>query len=425
MNKLKKFLIPAAIIAFALIAKQVITSNPPENKRFKPSKAPQMTVEVLKLIPQDYQVELDSFGTVKPRTQSALVAQVSGQIHTVNAEFRDGGFFEQGDTLVQVDNRDYVAEVKIAQSSLMTAKQALLEEQARTEQAKKDWSRLGNGTTASDLVLRKPQLAAAQANVLSAEAKLQKSELALERTKIVAPYAGRILRKHVDFGQVISNNMQIADIYAVDYVEVRLPIKNNDLALINLPEEFRNNAIATDRPLVHFSSDLMGQQLWQGTIVRTESAIDDNSQQLYIVAQINNPFDLRNTNTSPIKIGQYVTAKIQGKTIPQAIVIPNSAIYQGSYVYVEQDGVLFRKDIEVRWQNAENAIIKSGLSAGENLVITPLGQVSSGTPVSIFGDKKAKRNRLAIKPNDGKRAGKQSSKPASQQGSNNKKGNGE
>ncbi|WP_417624418.1 efflux RND transporter periplasmic adaptor subunit, partial [Paremcibacter congregatus] len=302
-------------------------------------------------------------------------------------KFRDGGFFEKGDILVRLDDRDYQAEVKIAQSTLMSARQALLEEQARAEQAREDWTRLGvAGEEANALVLRTPQLEAARARVLSAEAQLQKATLNLERTKIVAPYAGRILQKLVDVGQVVSGNSPLAEIYAVDYVEIRLPIKNRDLALLQLPEQYRDADTASAGAKVEFHSDLTTGQIWTGRLVRTEGAIDDKSRQLYAVAQITNPYAGQSRQKTPLKIGQYVTATIDGLHLRDALVIPNSAIYQGSYVYVVEDGLLKRREIETRWQNDEDSLVAAGLKAGERLVVTPLGRVSSGTPVVLASE---------------------------------------
>jgi RND family efflux transporter MFP subunit len=389
----KKLLLPLTLIIITAAIILFIRENPPQSKRGKISKAPQMTVETTTLTPTNYQVVVQSFGTVTPRTQSVLFAQVSGQINKVSKQFRAGGFFEQGDILIQLDDRDHRAEVKIAQASLMSAKQNLQEEGARVKQAKADWKRLGNGKTPNALVLRQPQYEAAKAQVLSAEALLDKVKLSLERTKIVAPYAGRILKKNVDIGQVISSNTQLADIFAVDYVEIRLPIKNKDLPLMKLPEEYRNADEKIDLEdkenlmisNVVITSDLMGKQVWQGKIVRTESAIDEVSQQLYVVAQIIRPYDSEYNKGAQIKMGQYVTAHITGREVQKALVIPSSAIYQGSYVYIVQDNLLMRKDIELGWQNGSESIVTQGLNAGDELVLTSLGQVSSGTPVAIKG----------------------------------------
>jgi multidrug efflux pump subunit AcrA (membrane-fusion protein) len=91
--KLKKYALPAAILIGGIVISQLIISNPPQANRQKASRAPQMTVEVQTLTPQLYQVKLSSFGTIRPRTESVLVAQASGQINYISNSFRDGGFF--------------------------------------------------------------------------------------------------------------------------------------------------------------------------------------------------------------------------------------------------------------------------------------------------------------------------------------------
>lgn len=384
MKPIIRKLLPVAVLVTFIGAAYVITSNPPTSKRSKPSSKPQLMVEAQTIAKRDIALKLSSYGTVKPRTQSMLLPQVAGQINSISANFREGGFFEKGDVLVEIDSRDYQVEIKIAQASLFSAKQALSEEQARVEQALQDWQRLGNSEQAPDLVLRKPQLMAAQANVLSAEASLSKAELALERTKIIAPFSGRILTKFVDLGQVVSSNTQLAEIYATDYVEVRLPIKNNDLPFIALPESNRyNKALVSAQPDVTITSDISVKQQWFGKVVRTEGAFDQNSQQLFVVAHIDDPYGINNDSVIPIKIGQYVSAQIIGKPLQQVLIIPNKAIYQGSYVYLVKNNALLRQAVEIAWQNDEFALIKSGLSAGEKLVLTPLGQVTSGTIVEI------------------------------------------
>ena len=385
-TKTAKIIIPAAVVVTALLIVFFIKSNPPEARRFSSAPKAAISVSVLELVPQSYQVMIDSYGTVKPRTQSLLVAQASGQIIEVSDEFREGGFFEKGDVLLKLDDRDHQAEVKSAQANLLTAEQSLLEEKARGQQALTDWKRLGGSSQASSLVLREPQLAAAQAQVLSAQAALEKAELDLERTKVTAPYAGRILSRSVDLGQVVSNNTQLATIYAIDSVEIRLPIKNKDLSFVNLPEQYRDGAKNQAGSLVKFSSDLVGEQIWQGQLARTEGAIDENAQQLYVVAKIDDPYKSTASNQYPIKIGQYIKAQIAGKTVQNALIIPNSTIYQGTYVYVVEGDVLKRKDVTFAWQNANQAMIKTGLKANDKLVVTPLGQVSSGTKVSILGE---------------------------------------
>jgi len=396
----KKYLKAIVVIIVTVILVKIIMGNPPQSNRGKPQKSKLMSVTVQTLTAQDFQIALDSFGTVKPRTQSVLVAQVSGQITKISNNFRDGEFFHKGDVLVTLDDRDYKAELKISEAGVLNAQQSLLEEKAKVAQAKEDWQRLGNGKEANDLVLRKPQLAASRAQLLSAQAKYEKAQLAFERTKVIAPYSGRILKKQVDVGQVVSNNSKLADIFATDKVEIRLPIHNSDLAFINLPEQYSDQPNRKNNfNNVLFTSDLIPGQKWQGKLIRTEGSIDDNSQQLYVVAQIDDPFksglvsseQASNQQRMTIKIGQYLNAKITAKLLTQTMIIPNTAIYQGSYVYIVVNGLLQRKTISIAWQNDKHALISSGLDFGQKLVLTSLGQVSSGTEVTIVGEASSKK----------------------------------
>lgn len=375
---------PLIILATLGALALLLFSGSPETQRRPPSEAPRITVDVVRLSAQRFDIEVESYGTVQPRTQSLLIAQTSGQVIKIGRSFRDGGFFNKGDLLLQIDPRDARANVKIAEATLLDARQALQEENARSKQAMADWTRLGRTETPSDLVLRKPQLLAAQARLVSAEANLDKAKLALERTQITAPYDGRVLRQIADLGQVVSMGTQLGELYASDRVEVRLPIRNRDLAFIDLPESYSDSKTVAALP-VRLESELRSTQSWDGEIVRTESAIDQSARQLHVVAEIDEPFR-RNSeveNSAPIKIGQYVTARIKGKTLESAIVIPETSIYQNSFVYIVENDTLQRRNISILWRNGSVAVISDGLVSDDQLVLTPLGQVTSGTPVNV------------------------------------------
>jgi len=392
MNFRNKKLIPVAIFGGLLLIAVIIRMNPPEAPQRPAFSGPMMTVETRIVVETSYPILLESYGTVQPRTRSILVSQVGGQIMSVNPNVRDGGFFEKGDVLANIDARDYEADVRIADASLMDALQTLAEAEARTNQAQEDWARLGNTGEAPDLVLRIPQLKAAQAKIISAESTLQKAALDLERTNIVAPFAGRILRKLVDIGQVVSPNTQLAEIYATDVFEIRLPLRNRDLPFIDLPESYRYTDVTRKSGgRVEIRSQLGGEETWDATLVRTEGAIDEIARQLHVIAQIDNPFGRDHEYHTPLKIGQYVTARLEGKTFPHALVIPNNTIYQGAYVYIVENEILRRRDIEIAWQNDNEAIIGAGLQPGDVLVTTALGQVTSGIRVTIVGEASERR----------------------------------
>ena len=378
---MKKVLAPIVILAVLVTAGVMILSNPPQTERRGPPGGPQTVVEVMPIASQSYQISVNSYGTVQPRIRSMLIAQVSGQIVDIQPYFRPGGFFTEGNTLLTIDPRDYQADVQIAEATLMDALQAEAQEQARAKQALIDWQRLGEEDQApSALALRKPQLQAAKARVHSARSALNKAKLNLERTQLVAPFSGRVLEQMVDVGQVVNPGTQLGEVFATDYVEVRLPIRNADLAFVDLPEVDQG-----PHPDVTIYSELGARQNWTGKIIRTEGAIDEIARQLHVVAQINDPFGTAGSVGRPLKIGEYVTAEISGKVLPNVIVIPNNTIYQNAYVYVLEEGLLQRRSVEIDWQNGTESIIAAGLSSGDALVTTPLGQVISGTRVRIAG----------------------------------------
>lgn len=412
---IRRFL-PLFLVILFLSAILYVVYFKPEAKKQGGEPASLISVETLTVGETDYQVTISSFGRVQPHTQGQLVSQVSGQITSVSPNFRDGGFFQKNEVLVGIDPRDYLIQVEIAAAELADARVTHAEEQVLAKQAAEDRRSVRNKEAVSDFALHIPQLAAAKSRIAAANAKLDQAKLNVERTRVRAPYSGRILSKNVDIGEVITPNTALAMIYAVDSVEIRLPIKNSELGFINLPEQYLSGESDTSGlPSVKIGNRLGEDiQYWPATLVSTAGAIDEQSQQLHVTARIEHPYERDDGNRRPLKIGQYVSAEIEGKTIRSALVIPNASVYQGSYVYLYRDGVLQRREIEIAWQNNTEALVRNGLTAGDRLVLTPLGQVSSGTRVKLLeeGGEKALSGSGAGHPDapgrqadDGRKAG--------------------
>ncbi|MBU2887178.1 efflux RND transporter periplasmic adaptor subunit [Gilvimarinus agarilyticus] len=379
-----KIIIPVAIVLLVAVIIVVLVNSKPTPGTRPQSDGPKISVETLPVHKSDIAPEVLSYGLVEPRTQTRLVSQVGGRVERISESFTDGSFFQKGDLLLQIEPTDYEIELSIAKATLAEAEQALAEEVARSEQARVDWDQLGGNVAARPLVLREPYMRAAEARVASSQALLKQAEVNLERTSIRAPYDGRVLSTSVDVGQVIANNTELGEIYATDAVEIRLPVKNQDLALLSLPEAYRTQAQSTEPlPKVSIRSELAQNEVWQGNIVRTAGKIDSSSRQLYVVARIEDPFGERSVGRFPLKIGQYVTAIIEGVTQEGVISIPNQSIYQGAYVYLYRDGAVFRTPVDIGWQNGDFAIITQGVEDGDQVVTSPLGQVVSGTLVSV------------------------------------------
>ncbi len=384
-KQILKVLLPLIVLAICAAAAIKINENPSQARKAPQTKQALLNVDAIPLTRSAYTVKLKAYGEVRPRTEGTLVSQISGTLTNVSPRFQNGGFFEAGEPLAQIDDRDYLAAVTMATSDLIQARFELEEEGARGKQAEANWNRIGKGKQGSELVLRKPQLAASTAKVASASASLDKAKLDLQRTKITAPYAGRIVDKKVDVGQFVSSNTELADIYAIDYVEVRLPLSPRQVEYLTIPEQYRGE---DNTPLPGPNVEMIARQgrrqyLWNGFISRAESTLDSNNRQLYVVAQLNDPYRQREDGAPPLKIGQFIEATISANTLKDVFVIPRAALYQGKTVVLVEEGLLVRRDVQVVWTDDKHAVVNHNLNAGEWLVTTPLGNPVSGTRVAI------------------------------------------
>ncbi len=385
MRMFLKILLPLLVIAGAGAVAVVTVSNrePPQRR---PPRVAVTEVEVMTVARTDYLIKVKTRGTVRPRTESTLIPEVSGRIVQLSPNTRVGGFFEKGDVLLRIDPRDSQADVTIAASNLAQAGTTLTEEQARADQARRNWSRLGEQGEPDDLVLRKPQLAGARAAVNSARARLVKARLNLERTTIVAPYAGRVLERNVDIGQFVSPGSIMARVYAVDYVEIRLPLSNRQLEFVSVPEVYRDDASAARAPgpRVRLTARIGTKtHAWEGRVVRAEGSIDTQSRQVFVIAQVDDPYGKGLPGRPPLKVGQFVEAQIEGRQLVDVVVIPRSALRAGSEVLVVDDrNTLQGRAVKIIWNDALNAVISEGLDAGERLVLTALGSGMKGVEVA-------------------------------------------
>ncbi|WP_291841808.1 efflux RND transporter periplasmic adaptor subunit [Maricaulis sp.] len=329
-------------------------------------------------------LQVSSQGEARPRTQINLVPQVAGRITFVNPDFIEGGFFEAGETLVQIDDADYRLAVTRASAQVAQAQQALVREQAESELAASEWAELGEGE-ASSLTLREPQLAEARAQLAAAEAALQAARLDLQRTRISAPFSGRVRTKSADLGQYVSPGTPLGEVFSTDAVLVRLPLTDHELGLLGIPIAYNAGGDGEGMP-VELSAALGGsQQTWQGRITRTDSAIDPQTRVLYAIAEVTDPYGAGASNGTPLAVGLFVTANITGRDVENAYILPRSALRGQNSVYVaEEGGTLSVRTVDVIDSNSERVVVSSGVRGGEMVVISPIRGASDGMRIQTF-----------------------------------------
>jgi len=389
MNHLLRIFLPTAVLGLGVFAGLMLMATGPEATLRSPVPVLRV-VETQIMQTQNYQVLLRTQGTVTPRTQSTLIPEVAGRIVSIATNFRNGGSFAAGETLMVIASTDYENAIIIARADLARAHLALEQEKALEQNALSDWKKLGRKEQPTDLTLYKPQVASARADMAAAEARLQQAEVNLARTRIRAPYAGRVLEKKVDVGQYVAPGTVAATIYAMDAAEVRLPLTDSQLAFVDLPglggQNSKHKAAVT---LKHRVGNVVHQ--WQGRLVRTDGAIDTASRQLFVVAQIDNPFQHKkqnNGNVPLLQIGQFVEADIQGRQLQDVFVLPRSAVEIGDTVLmVTEDQHIERRAVQVILRKGEKVVVSAGLQAGERISLTSMPFAREGTLVSVLGEK--------------------------------------
>ena len=342
-------------------------------------------VDVITVERSDYPVIVHANGTIEAETRGSIVAQVSGEIVEVGDNFITGGTFNKGDVLVQIDQRDFQGNLSQAQASLSQAESTYRQEQATTDQAELDWRRLGNTDPAPELVSRKPQMAAAKAQLDSAVAAYETAKLNLSRTTVTAPYDGRVIQRQAVLGQYVSLGTPLAEAFSTNRVEVRLPVSQQEFEQLGLNQFSSTDASSEKFSVVITSSVGLQEYTWNAEIDRTDSAFDLNTRQIDVIAEVSDPFSAK-LDQPPLKIGQFVSARIQGETLDNVYVVPNKSVREGTYVYVVRDGVLVKLPLKITWQDDENSIIADGINDNELVVTTSLNSTLAGAKAKFNDD---------------------------------------
>ena len=362
---LRKLFIAGVATLTGLTLTWVVLTAKSEPQAGPPPDRPAPMVTVLEAAPATRQLLVHTQGTIDAKRRVDLVAQVTGKVVEVSEAFADGGFFEKDDVLLSIERDDYEFALARAESALAQAEQRLAEERGRSRQARREWRELGSDE-ANDLFLRKPQLRAAELAVKAAQADISAAELALDRTIIRAPFDGRIQQKRVDIGQFVGNGTMLAQIYALEALELRLPLSDAQLAL--LPAQL----LTSSGGLVGSSSYVsvnIGGRSWQfpADIKRSVAELDRRSRVATVIAEFPGSPDLENGRPA-LTPGMFARAEIVGRPVEGVIELTNAALSpDGHVLIVNQESRLERRDVAVINREGRSVWV-SGLAAGDLVV---------------------------------------------------------
>ena len=370
----KKWMLPVAVLAVAYGAAVVIRESGPEIEVVTPEPQP-LVVRVITAQPERVRLTVSSQGEVAAEHTVDLASELQGTITRRSPAFVTGGYFKAGDVLLELDPTDYeLARVRAA---------ARVAEEIESMEVEESEAALASEGL---FPLREARVASAEARVKSARAEVAQADADLKRTKIRAPFDGRLLFPQVDLGQYVSKGQALGRLYSTGLAEIRLPLTDRQLRYLDLPFGVRPGDDALPETPVTVRATVGGRPAeWQGRLHRMEGAVDPDSRVWFAVVRVDDPYGLEHAaQTTPLAVGLFVEAEIQGRTVENIFRVPRSALRDEDGVLIaDADNRLRRRKVEVLRTDFQSALISSGLEPGDRVCVSPVEAFVDGLLVKL------------------------------------------
>jgi membrane fusion protein (multidrug efflux system) len=277
---------------------------------------------------------VEALGTARARESVTLTPRVSDTIRDVN--FEDGQIVEKGHVLVVLEDDEERALVRETEANFREAERAYKRIENLVEQ--------GNASPAA-LDTERRRLDEARFRVDAAQARLADQQ-------IKAPFNGLLGLRQVSEGSLISPTTAITTIDAIDTIKLDFTV----------PERF----IATLAPgqKVEAKVSAYPGRIFQGTVSTIDSRVDPITRSVLVRAEIPN-------KDSALRPGLLMTVQVINRTW-QAIGIPEEAVVPTGgkdYVFIVDGDEAVRREVELGLRRPGYVEVKSGVSAGERVVI--------------------------------------------------------
>ncbi|MEM8593994.1 MAG: efflux RND transporter periplasmic adaptor subunit [Pseudomonadota bacterium] len=356
----------------------------------------QVIVDVMEVRSSDLTLTIKAQGVVEAKNKTTLISEVSGRIDHVASNFLEGELVKKGELLIKVSDSDYQLQIQRAEASIISVQSALAQERnlARIAKQEFEWRERKNlSPAAKDAALRKPQIRAALANEEAARLEIKNARNQLNKTSIRAPYQGVVLDKTIEKGQFVSPGTPLGSIFSIKQANVNLRIPQEKLKFLNVPSPGSQKRYSAVEIYTDPSSTATQ---WQGVLVRSKGIVDSKTHFVNVIAEVNDPYNLRSNRQEPLRVGTFVYADIQGKTLKNVIKLPNIHIQMGRYVWIVNDqSELVRREVSIAYSDEKYSYISSGLSDGDKVSKTVLTGYLPGTKIVINNVERAIDSGLA------------------------------
>jgi multidrug efflux system membrane fusion protein len=323
---------------------------------------------------EDVPVYFDGVGSARPLNTVTVRPQVDGKLASIN--FKDGQDVNRGDVLAQIDPALFKAQLDQA-----IAKKA--QDEAQLANARLDLERYQRLAAASagskqQADTQAAQVAQFEALVKADQAAIDTAQTTLGYTNVTAPISGRAGLRQVDQGNLVraSDANGLVVITQMKPISVQFSLPQQQIPRINAAQS--GGTLAVDV----FGDD--GRTVIDtGTLQSIDNQVDQTTGTVRLRAELPNA----NLQMWP---GQFVNVRLKVETLPQAIVVPTSAVQRGpngTFVYVVGDNdTVSARPVTVTQQNDTEAVIATGVRSGERVVTTGFASLAEGARVTVSTD---------------------------------------
>ncbi len=332
---------------------------------------PPIPVSVAAVQSGDVPVYLNGIGNVQAYNTVTVRFLVNGTLQKV--DFTEGQDVKEGDLLGEIDPRPY-------QAALDQATAAKARDEAALANAQLDLLRYEKLAAQNSVATQVRDTQAAlvrqdEATIKNDQAQIESASLQLLYTKVISPITGRTGVRQIDAGNIVgtTNTTGLVVVTQLEPISVLFTLPEDDFSLVN-------KWMAQGPLTVAATSRADNKRLSQGTLLLINNQIDQTNGTIQLKAT----FDNKDHVLWP---GQFIDAQLLVETRHNALTVPTAAVQlgpQGTYAYVvKSDNTVEMRPIKVSSfdAGAPQALILSGLSAGENVVIDGQVKLRAGAAV--------------------------------------------
>ncbi|MCR9201212.1 MAG: efflux RND transporter periplasmic adaptor subunit [Planctomycetaceae bacterium] len=365
----------AAVIAGTYAGIRWIYDSQPtaQQQNFKRKSA--ALVETIRAERRTWSPRLTVLGTVRPAQDIVLSSRVRGQVLELTDSFAPGQIVTPSELLLRIDPADFENVVSIRQSELKQVEASLQIEKGREKLAEQELALLSK-TIANvdvDLVLRKPQANSLKSQLSAAQAAVERAQLDLARTEIVAPFHAQVLRRNVNVGSQVQSGDDLAQLVGVEEYWVMAAVPARNLRRIEFEQDGQSGSEVT----------LHDPESWGPDVSRTArvsrmlGSLDEQTRLARVLVTVPDPLGLK-SRQAPLILNSIIEVRIKGSPIPDVVRIPREYVHDRDTVWVMADGKLDIRETEIAFRDAEYAYIESGVEDGDEVVTTTLATVANG-----------------------------------------------